>query len=89
MGEAERKIQAGEREAVKAAELVQVKNYRAMIQYIDEHKKAILELASRVEALQNKMMSMDVMLEAGRKQLATLQQEFYKRGTTSYSDGKG
>lgn len=79
-------VQAGDREAIKASEEVQVRNLKSMMEFTNETRKMVLELAARMEALQNKMIAMDEQGKTRAMQLANLQQEFYRRGTTSYSD---
>jgi len=81
-------VQAGDREAIKASEEVQVRNLKSMMEFTNATRKMVLELAARIELLQNKMIAMDQQNDQRRMQLATLQQEFYKRGTTSYSDSE-
>jgi len=61
--------------------------YKPEIEKLSRHQKRF-ELAARIELLQNKMIAMDQQNDQRRMQLATLQQEFYKRGTTSYSDSE-
>ena len=78
--------QAGEREAIKASEDVQVRNLNSMMLFSNETRKIVLELAARLESLQNKMIAMEEQGKVRAMQLANLQQEFYRRGTTSYSD---
>ena len=78
--------QAGEREAIKASEEVQVRNLKSMMEFTNETRKMVLELAARIELLQNKMIAMDQQNEERRLQLANLQQQFYQKGTVSYND---
>jgi len=78
--------QAGEREAIKASEEVQVRNLKSMMEFTNETRKMVLELSARIELLQNKMIMMDKQNDERRLQLANLQQQFYQKGTVSYND---
>lgn len=89
MNNIERKIQAGEVEKVKAAEEVTRRNVQTVISFTNETRKMLLELRQMHDALQNKVIVQDAQLQQMRKQLASLQQLFYARGTASYSNGKG
>jgi len=60
-----------------------------MVEYTNQTRKMVLELSKIVDALQNKMISQDKLYQQMRKQLASLQQEFYRKGSVSYSDGEG
>ena len=82
----EDKIQAGDREAIKASEEVQVRNLKSMMEFTNSTRKMVLELREVINSLQNKMIAMDTQNEERRMQLANLQQQFYLKGTTSYSD---
>ena len=84
-----RKIQAGELEKVKASEEVTRRNVQAVIQHSNETRKALLELREMFDALQGNVMNMQKLQEEQRKQLAALQQQFYARGSVSYSNGEG
>lgn len=83
------KVEAGDVEKVKASEEVNRRNIQAVIQHSNMTRKMLLELKTIVDALQNNMIAQSKQLAEMRKQLAILQQEFYKRGTTSYSNDNG
>ena len=78
-------VQAGEREAIKASEEVQRRNVISMMQFSNDTRKAVLDLAKIVDALQNKMMTFDKLFQEQRKQIAFLQQQLYQRGTVEIS----
>ena len=81
----DRKIQAGEKEIVLASEEVQVKNIQMIVQHTSETRKMVLELAARLDAVQNNMIAMQQQYAETTKQLASLQQLFYSKGTVNYN----
>lgn len=87
--EAQRKIEAGELEKVKAAEETGRRNALAVLMQLDACQKAIREMGVRLDHLQKNYMNQQTLFEQQRLQLARLQQEFYARGSTSYSNGEG
>jgi hypothetical protein len=87
MDEMGRKIQAGELEKVQASEETIRRNVKAVIEFSNETRKGVLELKTIVDALQNNMINLQKQFNETKKQLAILQGEFYKRGSTSYSNG--
>lgn len=89
MNNDERRIQAGELEKVKASEETTRRNALAVIGQLDMCMKAIKEVRNRLDVLQNHFMNQQKLFEQQRMQLARLQQEFYARGSTSYSNGEG
>lgn len=86
---AERRVQSGELEKVQASEEVGRRNALAVLAQLDVLRKAILEMAVRIDTLQKNMMNQQQLFEQQRMQLAKLQQQFYARGSTSYSNGEG
>jgi len=78
--------QAGEREAIKASEEVQIRNLKSMMEFSNSTRKMVLELKEVINNLQNKIIMMDKRDDERRLQLANLQQQFYQKGTVSYND---
>lgn len=89
MSEADRKIEAGELEKVKAAEETGRRNALAVLSQLSLCQKAIVEMGMRLDSLQANYLNQQKLFEQQRMQLARLQQEFYARGSTSYSNGEG
>ena len=83
----QRKIEAGERQAVKSSEEATRRNVQMILDFTNETRKMMLELRELFDVLQNHVMVMKAENEEYRKQLANLQQQFYARGTVSYADG--
>lgn len=79
----ERDIQAGEREAVKASEEVQVRNLMAFSEMLKLIKNSILELDRKVASLQNRILTSEKLFEQQRQQIAYLQQQVYNRGSVN------
>jgi hypothetical protein len=86
MDKNDRRIQAGEFEKVKASEEVTYRNVQSVIQFTNETRKMVLELRTNMDAIQNKMLALNSLLDENRKQLSLLQQQFYAKGTVSYND---
>ena len=84
----EDQIQAGQREAVKSSEEATRRNVEMVIQFSNDTRQMVLELRKLFDNLQNHVMNHHADLGQLREQLAMLQQQFYARGTTSYSDGE-
>ena len=82
----ERKIQAGERQAVKASEEVTRRNVKMILDFTNETRKILLELRKMFDSLQGNVMNMKKEQEQYRLQLANLQQQFYQKGSVSYAD---
>lgn len=82
----QRKIEAGEVEKVKASEEVIRRNVVSMMMHGNDTRKALIELKTMFDALQGNVLRMNNEMKQMRSQLSVLQGEFYKRGTTSYSD---
>lgn len=82
-----RQIKPGEYQNVKAMEEVTRRNVESAIQFGNDTRKMVLELSRMFDALQANVMNMKRDLDQTKNQLATLQQQFYARGTTSYADG--
>ena len=80
-----KQIQAGEREAIKASEEVQVRNLKSMMEFSNDTRKVVLELREIIDSLQNRMIAMNTLIDQQRIQLANLQQQFYAKGTVSYT----
>ena len=78
-------VQAGDREAIRASEEVQVRNLTSIAEFSQDTRKMVREVDNVVTALQNKMIAMSAQLDQQRKQLAALQQQFYSKGTVSYT----
>jgi len=78
--------ESGDKEIVLASEEVQRKNIMSMIQHGNESRKMIRELGIIVDALQNQVITQNNTMSQLRHQLATLQQQFYLKGTTSYNE---
>lgn len=89
MNNEERRIQAGELEKVKAAEETQRRNAITILAQLQMFQGAIKEMGVRLDVLQNHYLNQQKLFEQQRLQLARLQQEFYARGSTSYSNGEG
>jgi predicted RNase H-like nuclease (RuvC/YqgF family) len=84
---AEDKVQAGERQAVKASEETTRRNVKMVLEFSNETRKMLKELTVMFDALQGNVMAMKAEQEQYKLQLANLQQQFYARGTVSYADG--
>lgn len=78
---AEDKVQAGEREAVKASEEATRRNVQMILDYTNETRKMLLELKTMHDALQEKVIQMNANLNQFRIQIAGLQQKVYAGGT--------
>lgn len=63
------------------------RNAESMILFSQDTRKMVKELRVMFDALQKNVMNMHKQLNETRNQLALLQQQFYARGTVSYSDG--
>ena len=79
-------MSSGDKEIVLASEEVQRKNLLATIQHANETRKMIQELGVIVDALQNQVITQNGTIQQLRNQLASLQQQFYQKGTTSYHE---
>jgi predicted RNase H-like nuclease (RuvC/YqgF family) len=82
----ERKIKTGELENVKAVEEVTRRNVESGIQFANDTRRMVLELRNMFDALQSNVMNMKAEQDQLKSQLANLQQQFYARGSVSYSD---
>jgi hypothetical protein len=76
---------AGDKEIILASEEVQRKNIKVAVAYGNETRKMVLELGKIVDALQNQLITQSNTIQQLRLQLATLQQQFYSKGTVSYT----
>lgn len=76
---------AGDKEIILASEEVQRKNIGVAVAHGNETRKMVLELGKIVDALQNQVIVQANQLTQLRNQLATLQQQFYSKGTVSYT----
>lgn len=86
MSKEDRKIEAGEFEKVKASEEVTRRNVQSVVQFTNDTRKMVIELRANMDAIQNKMLALNKMLDENRRQLSLLQQQFYAKGTVSYND---
>ena len=77
----EDKVQAGEREIVKASEEVTRRNVEMILQYTNETRKMLLEMRNLHDALQNKMIVQQKEITQLRIQLAGVNQKLYAGGT--------
>jgi chaperonin cofactor prefoldin len=80
-------MNAGDREIAKASEEVATRNVLAAIQHSNETRKIVKELATILDALQNRVRVQNEEIKQLREQLSKLQQQFYLKGTPSYNDG--
>jgi predicted RNase H-like nuclease (RuvC/YqgF family) len=86
MGENARRIEAGELENVKAAEETVRRNVNMIRDFANQTRKMMLELTTMFDALQNNVIQMKAEQDQLRVQVANLQQEFYSKGTVSYTE---
>lgn len=78
-------MSAGDKEIILASEEVQRKNINVAVQYGNETRKMVRELGVIVNALQNQVITQNKETQQLRLQLANLQQQFYNKGTVSYT----
>lgn len=77
-----------DKEIVLASEEVQRRNIKTMIQHGNESRQMIRELTTIVDTLQNQIITMGNRIQQLNTQLASLQQQFYLKGTVSYNEEK-
>lgn len=83
----ERKIKAGELQNVQAVEGATRRNVEMILTFSNDTRKMLFELRELFDSLQNHVMTQYAEIGELRGQLAALQQQFYAKGTVSYSDG--
>jgi len=71
-----------------ASEEVNRRNTEAAVNHGNETRKMFRILEQRMGKLEETMRALGGLLEQYRTQLASLQQQFYAKGTTSYADGE-
>jgi len=71
---------------VLASEEVTRRNVSACVDHANGTRKYLREVEQRMDRLEDTVRALSSLVEAYRTQLATLQQQFYAAGTTSYAD---
>ena len=83
----EDKVQAGEREAVKASEEVIRRNVKMILEFTNETRKMLLELRNMFDVLQGHVMNQKHEVDELRRQLSFVQQRQAAGGTKVYTNG--
>ena len=83
----EDKVQAGEREAVKASEEVTRRNVKMIPEFTNETRKMLLELRNMFDVLQGHVMNQKHEVDELRRQLSFVQQRQAAGGTKVYTNG--
>ena len=83
----EDKVQAGEREAVKASEEVTRRNVKMILEFTNETRKMLLELRNMFDVLQGHVMNQKHEVDELRRQLSFVQQRQAAGGTKVYTNG--
>jgi predicted RNase H-like nuclease (RuvC/YqgF family) len=74
---------------IKAIEERVFSNLNGMVDRAKETDKVIHALKEEVKTLRGQMINQDGTIDELKRQLALLQQQFYAKGSTSYSDNDG
>jgi predicted RNase H-like nuclease (RuvC/YqgF family) len=83
-----RKIEPGEKEIVLASEEVTRRNMQAAVEHGNETRRMVQLIEERVEKLERTIHAQNQLIAQYQTQLASLQQQFYQAGSTSYAHPK-